>query len=279
MSIVIPMIHEIAPHRYNNSYGDRRPPLPSDAALYYEGNRILLSAEGSSWRLPLLGELPASCMEKAEYLFQIDEQGYYLLDTLPEKEGLQLHSIQICRTELPGCTAFAGVTGWQFYRFRQEHRFCGRCAAPLLPHPVDRAYICPDCGMVCYPKFSPAILVLVTDGDRCLMVRSKEYQNHLSPIAGFVEVGETFEQTVAREVMEEAGVRVKDIRYIQNQPWSFGDTIMVGFTARLDGEDTLKIQENEILEAGWYKREEMPEDHSLDSLGGQLLKMFKEGLL
>lgn len=274
------MIHDIAPCRYDNSYASRRPPRREDAALYYKGRQAQLLQEGDSWVLPAFAQLPdgEDAMREAEYLFSIDGQGFYLVPSPCAAPGFAMHDILLFREALPGCTAFAGITGWQLYRFKEEHRFCGKCASPLKPHPVDRAYACPGCGMVYYPKFSPAILALVTDGDRCLLVRSRQYKKNFSPVAGFVEVGETFEQAAAREVLEETGVRVKNVRYIQSQPWSFGDTIMIGFAAQLDGEPALCPQASEILEAGWFRRDEV-EIHSLDSLGGQLLKMFREGLL
>ncbi len=272
------MLHEIAPHKYNNDYSAKRPPVPKDVALYYDDSTVMMKNHSAGRGCFTFEELEPQAMQEAEYIFSIDDTGYYLLENAPQQKDLELYPISSCR-ELCGTTAFAFVTGWQFYRFRKEHKFCSCCATPLERHAVDRAYQCPNCGFVCYPKFSPAILALVTDGDRCMLVRSRRFSSSLSPVAGFVEVGESFEEAVEREVFEEAGIRVKDVRYIASQPWSYGDTIMIGFTAKLDGSEKLTPQQSELLDAGWYHRSELEDNRFRDSLGGQLVQWFKEGRL
>lgn len=142
----------------------------------------------------------------------------------------------------------------------------------------ERAFVCPQCGIREYPKINPAIIVAVSDGDELLMIKSPGSTSgryHL--IAGYVEVGETFEQTVAREVMEEVGVKVKNIRYYKSQPWAFSDTIMVGFTAELDGERTpFVLQEEEIAEAKWVHRKDILQNTNQASIGSDLIRYFIE---
>ena len=102
------------------------------------------------------------------------------------------------------------------------------------------------------------------------------YRNY-ALIAGFVEIGETFEDCVRREVMEEVGLKVKNIRYYKSQPWAFSDTEMIGFFAELDGDDTIRLQEDELSEAGWYHRDQVPDETMLNSIGSELKMVFKYG--
>ena len=143
---------------------------------------------------------------------------------------------------------------------------------------VERALACPECGQTEYPKISPAVIVAITDGDRLLMSRYRDrpYRGY-ALIAGFVEIGESFEDTIRREVMEEVGLKVKNIRYFGSQPWAFTDTEMIGFFAELDGDGTIRLQEDELSEAGWYHRDEIPDDELRISVGSEMKMAFKYG--
>ena len=140
--------------------------------------------------------------------------------------------------------------------------------------------VCPACGNTEYPKICPAVIVAVTDGERILLARNAHgTYKRLALIAGFVEFGETFEDTVRREVMEEVGLRVKNIRYYKSQPWAFTDTEMIGFTAQLDGQGALTVQESELSEAGWYRRDEIPAADTTISIGQEMIERFRLGEL
>ena len=176
--------------------------------------------------------------------------------------------------------AFAAITAVQLWRWRQSRQFCGRCGAKTEDSKIERALVCPVCGQTEYPKISPAVIVAITNGDKLLMSRYRvnhsTYRGY-ALIAGFVEIGETFEETVRREVMEEVGLKVKNIRYFKSQPWAFTDTEMIGFFAELDGDDKIRLQEDELSEAGWYTREEIPDDARLISVGTEMKMYFKYG--
>lgn len=143
---------------------------------------------------------------------------------------------------------------------------------------IERALVCPECGQIEYPKISPAVIVAITNGDKLLMSRYRDrpYRGY-ALIAGFVEIGESFEETIRREVMEEVGLKVKNIRYFGSQPWAFTDTEMIGFFAELDGDDTIRLQEDELSEAGWYHRDEIPDDELRISVGSEMKMAFKYG--
>ncbi|MBK5261716.1 MAG: NAD(+) diphosphatase, partial [Peptostreptococcaceae bacterium] len=154
--------------------------------------------------------------------------------------------------------------------------FCSRCGEPTKPSEKERMLYCEKCGMTVYPTISPCVIVGVYDGDRLLMTKyaNREYRNY-ALIAGFSEIGESLEQTVRREVMEEVGLRVKNILYYKSQPWPFTDTLLAGFFAELDGDDTIKLDEEELAIGVWMPREDIPEPENNISLTGEMIEVFR----
>ena len=139
--------------------------------------------------------------------------------------------------------------------------------------------VCPECGQIEYPKICPAVIVAVTHGDKLLLTRyaNRPFQNY-ALIAGFVEIGETLEDTVHREVMEEVGVKVKNLRYYKNQPWAFTDTLLTGFYCELDGDPAITLDHNELCEGVWLSREEIPSRENDISLTAEMIERFRLGL-
>ena len=138
---------------------------------------------------------------------------------------------------------------------------------------------CPDCGAVEYPKISPAVIIAVTHKNRLLLSKyaGRSYKKY-ALLAGFVEIGETVEETVKREVMEEVGLSVTNIRYYKSQPWSFSGTVLMGFFCDLDGDDeTIILDENELSLAEWFDRESLPVSPSRDSLTNEMIMTFIQG--
>ena len=232
---------------------------------------------------------------RAEYLFSIDEIPYFMVRSAEGDPALKLaeeenqetfqedgsgkFSFQgpaYFRIMQPEYQAFAAITAVQLFRWKESRKFCGCCGSRTEDSRTERALVCTKCGHTEYPKICPAVIVAVMDGDRLLMSRYKgrAYRGY-ALIAGFVEIGETFEETVRREVMEEVGLKVKNIRYYKSQPWAFTDTEMIGFFAELDGDDAIRLQEDELSEAGWYHRDEIPEDVSSISVGSEMKMAFK----
>ena len=150
----------------------------------------------------------------------------------------------------------------QVLTWERDHRFCGRCGQATEPHPTDRARQCPVCKLMSFPRISPAVIMLVErtteTGPEVLLAWGRQFPGRFfSALAGFVEPGESLEQCVVREVREETGIEVDNVRYFGSQPWPFPHSIMIGFTARyVSGE--LTIQEAEIVEAGWFGPNELP---------------------
>jgi NAD+ diphosphatase len=146
----------------------------------------------------------------------------------------------------------------QIVDWARTHRFCGRCATPTIANPNDRSMKCPACGLPAYPRLAPAIITLVTRGDEALLARGVNFRNPTySALAGFVEAGETLEQAVAREVMEEVAITVGNIRYVSSQPWPFPHSLMLGFEADYVSGDIV-CDPSEIVDANWYTRDSLP---------------------
>jgi NAD+ diphosphatase len=214
----------------------------------------------------------------SEYLFSIDQQAFFLVmkPTVALAAHCEMHSTQVFRELLPAHMSFAGVTGTQLYRWREHHRYCGRCGGVMEPSKSERAVQCNSCGHRDYPRISPAVIVAVTDGDNLLMGRSAKSQyRRFSLVAGFVEIGETFEGAVEREVMEEVGLKIRNIRYYKSQPWAFSDSIMIGFFAELDGDPVISLNDNELAEARWFSREEIPSPSSSISIASEMIAAFR----
>jgi NAD+ diphosphatase len=147
----------------------------------------------------------------------------------------------------------------QLVEWHRTHRFCGRCGTATEEAPGERARRCPACGLLAFPRLAPAVITLVErDDGAALLARGKLFPVPMySCLAGFVEAGETMEQAVHREVREEVGVTLSDVRYVQSQPWPFPHSLMIGFEATWAGGD-IEIDEREIVDAQWYRADDLP---------------------
>ena len=146
----------------------------------------------------------------------------------------------------------------QLVEWERTHRYCGRCATPTEPAPGERARRCPVCGLLAFPRLAPAVITLVERDGEALLARGRTFPIPMySCLAGFVEPGETIEEAVHREVYEEVGVTLADVRYVASQPWPFPHSLMLGFEAVWAGGD-IAIDEREIVDAQWYRPDALP---------------------
>jgi NAD+ diphosphatase len=157
----------------------------------------------------------------------------------------------------PEPLAAAAGRAAQIVEWELAHAYCGRCGSPTDTSAAELARVCPSCGATYYPRIAPAVIMLVEDGDRVLLARRPDRQFY-SVLAGFVEAGETLEETVRREVLEEVGIEVEDVRYFGSQPWPFPSQLMIGFVARAAPGSTLRVDETELADAGWYAADDLP---------------------
>lgn len=159
--------------------------------------------------------------------------------------------------EGPADLAQAAGRAAQLLAWEATHRFCGSCGAANARSPEELVRVCPGCGAATYPRISPAVIMAVRRDEELLLVRRAGSTSFWSVLAGFVEPGETLEQAVVREVAEEAGIDVVDVRYEGSQPWPFPSQLMIGFTARYAGGE-LRVDETELAEARWFAPDELP---------------------
>ena len=260
------MIQDIAPHKY---YVDYQPSVPNDTdlVLIYGHHTILCNFEDPEICYPSIAEIAAvfpEIKEKAKFLFRIDETDYYELRSpqLPEFGIWKYENTLILRSAVPGWLGFAGITGYQIHTWYTDHTYCGRCGTKMHAPGNERAMQCPSCGALSYPVICPSVIVAITDGDRLLLTKyaNRPGATRTALVAGFTEFAESFEQTVHREVMEEVGLKVKDLRYYRCQPWGISGNIMMGYWCRLDGDDdAIHLDNFELADGAWVSRKELQE--------------------
>ncbi len=169
-----------------------------------------------------------------------------------------------------------GVAGRavQIVDWASTHRFCGRCATPTERQRGERAMRCPACGLSAYPRIAPAIIVLVRRGDEALLAHGTRFpMPFYSTLAGFVEPGESLEETLAREVKEEVGIDVTDLHYFGSQSWPFPHSLMLGFFAKWAGGEIV-VDPTEIIDAKWFRADELPMIPPSMSISRQLIDVW-----
>lgn len=190
-----------------------------------------------------------------------------------------VETLRVLRRTKPKEECYAGETAYHLYVWYRDNSFCGRCGEHLEYSHKERAMICPSCGNVVYPKVAPAVIVgiLNSSGDKIVMTRyaGREYKGH-ALVAGFCEIGETAEDTVRREVLEEVGLHVRNIRYYKSQPWGFDSNLLFGYYCTADEDEPIHIDDGELAKAVWVSRDEIGEEERNLSLTAEMIMHFKE---
>jgi NAD+ diphosphatase len=218
-------------------------------------------------------------LDEAQYIGALDGTPLFAV-LLPEDaaapEGFTFGPMRPLFLRLPEPMRKLVGRALQIVEWNRTHRFCGACATPTERVPKERARKCPACGLTAYPRIAPAIIVLVQRGDEALLARAANFPGaFFSTLAGFVEPGESLEETLAREVAEEVGVAVKNLRYVGSQPWPFPHSLMVGFMAEYAGGE-IAIDRNEIEEAAWFRYDALPKIPPRISIARRLIDLWIE---
>lgn len=264
---------------------------PSDredpAALVYafRGRKLLVrEAEGAA-HVPRLGQIQ-EIGEREQALRPVRRLFLGLLGKIqifaaeiedsevPAPQGTTFRGLRSLYSQLDEAHFNLAGRASQIVDWDRDHIFCSRCQADLEASTTERAKRCPHCKLVIYPRLSPAVIVLVERGTEILLARSPHFPPGMySTLAGFVEPGETLEQTVIREIEEEVNIVVGDIRYFGSQPWPFPNSLMVGFHARYLGGE-IKPKEDEIEDAGWFTASNLPKIPPKISIARALIDSF-----
>jgi NAD+ diphosphatase len=247
----------------------------------FNASSLLVKVDDGSFNVPLLGSLEELHLRPVRTQY---------LGTL---EGVLCHAAELPPdTAAPEGWCFTGLRSFysgtgedifllagralQMMSWDQTHQYCGRCGHRTETVRGEMAKICPVCKFMSYPRISPAVIAAVLKEDRILLTRYASSQGNMRTIiAGFLEPGETLEECVRREVLEEVGLKVKNIRYFGNQPWPFPNSLMIGFTAEWESGE-IRVDGKEIAEAEWYRADNTPATPPKMSISGEIIDWFKE---
>jgi NAD+ diphosphatase len=277
------MIQNISPHKFNNNY------LPSihlredDFILHYNGNSLLLKISGDEFQLPQKKDFPEidDNTEKA-FLFSLDDISCFLVWDSPEvnKPNFAYKEISFFRTIKQQEIAWISIAGFHLMNWYSQNKFCGKCGTATRQKEEERALICPACNTVFYPKISPAVIVTITCGNKILLARNSNFPGHwYSLIAGYVDVCESLEESLRREVKEEVGLDIMNIQYYGSQPWPLSGSLMIAFIAEAVDTQPIFVDTKEIAEAAWFTRGNLPEHSSVISIAGEMIEKFEKGEL
>lgn len=195
-----------------------------------------------------------------------------LPDDAPAPQGYHFQHLRSLLLSMNSEKFSLAGTASQVLEWANSHRFCSRCGTATVLHPQgERALVCPSCSYSQYPRINPCVIVAITKDDTILLARAQRFNRPMySLLAGFVEAGETLEHAVAREVLEEVGVTLKNIRYFGSQAWPFPSNLMLGFTAEWAGGE-LVLQEEEIMDAQFFRYDDLPQIPPAGSIAAQII--------
>jgi len=275
------MLHEILPHRFNNQFVVTNGIAEEDYIFHYRENSLLVKSKGDGFEFLRKKDFKGIINSTGSvFLFSLNEERCFLIWEDPEvlNDSFSYKEISFFRTLNPPEIAWAGIVGFQLRNWYERHKYCGKCGSKTEVKTDERAICCPECHTVVFPEIPPAIIVAITCKDKILLAHNSNFQqNWYSLVAGYVEIGESLEETVKREVKEEVGLDVWNVRYYKSQPWPFSGSMMIGFFAEADDTQPVCPDNVEITEAGWYSRGNLPNHPPAISIAGEMIGLFEKG--
>ena len=275
------MLQDISPRKLHNEYRPNYTPQSGDYVLSFKDGELLMGLSEEKVCFPKVEELDEEARKGLAYLFSVDDEVFLLArNGAIEVEGYGYEKLKALRDKyyLPKEYVFAAFTAYQLDEWYSVKKYCGKCGSQNEDHSKERARICPVCGNVIYPRINPAVIIGVTDKEtnRIILTKYRTGFGHNALVAGFTEIGETLEETVEREVMEEVGLKVTNIRYYKSQPWGIASDILAGFFCDVKGDPTIQMDESELKYAEWVKPEDIVLQPLEYSMTNEMMKLFKE---
>jgi NAD+ diphosphatase len=275
--------------KLDNQYHAQQPQAEDTVVCFRGGEVLLRRDEQGILHLPTWQQVSAWCGEwtcwnsqQSAYIFNLQESNFFLwmgqAGECPAPD-FAYEKVATLRELTSKSLCFGVMTAWHLFCWYKNNQFCGCCGSKTVHDAVERMMRCPECNNMIFPKIAPSVIVGVTHGDRLLLSKyaNRNYTRY-GMIAGFTEIGETVEETVAREVMEEVGLKVKNIRYYKTQPWGVTGGLLLGYYCDLDGDDeTVTLDEEELAMAEFYPRNALPAQDDGISLTREMVRVFEEG--
>jgi NAD+ diphosphatase len=269
------------------------PPGERGAARWFivQGDKMVLRQEGEEAAVPMAAGASGLGIEPVRSLYlgtleaadsqQVDCYAAELAADAPLPQGMIAEGLRALYPQIGDMLFSVAGRAVQILAWDRTHQYCGQCGTPTEDPGYERAKRCPNCGLVAYPRLSPAIIIAVVrrteEGSRLLLARSHRHPpGRYSVVAGYVEPGESLEECAYREVCEEVGIRIKNMRYFGSQPWPFPNSLMIGFTAEYDGGE-IRLEESEIADAGWFAADALPGLPPRMTIARQLIDWFAAG--
>jgi NAD+ diphosphatase len=265
--------------RFISSFASTAPQSDSDLWFVFRNDKLLVENAVAGIEIPEAQDIVAlrKDMSGSYYIGALDGTACYaaeLDEKVEEPEGMFFTELRPLLGLVDEDAASVASRSFQVLHWERTHKFCGKCGGRTESKADERAKVCSSCDRIIYPEISPAIIVAVIKGKEILLAHGRRFPDPFySALAGFVEPGETFEQTVKREVMEEVGIAVKNISYFGSQPWPFPNSIMVGFMADYDSGEIM-IDKSEIVEADWFTADALPLLPRKGSIARRLIEEF-----